>query len=110
MQMLPTSFINDWRQQLGDTIQVTAYDGIIVTIKLERVGRKIYLADGWEQFFDHHNLQDGYVLVFKYNGNSTLNMTIFDHSGLELKVGRDEDCFPYNSRLNFNNKLPSSVF
>ncbi|XP_022868083.1 B3 domain-containing transcription factor VRN1-like, partial [Olea europaea var. sylvestris] len=80
--MLPTSFVNDWRQQLGDTIQITAYDGIIVTIKLERVNGKIYLVDGWEQFFDHHNFQDGYILVFEYNGNSTLNMTVFDHSGV----------------------------
>ncbi|XP_022875833.1 B3 domain-containing transcription factor VRN1-like [Olea europaea var. sylvestris] len=89
--ILPTSFVNDWKQQLCDAIQVTAYDGIIiVTIKLEIVDGKIYLADGWEQFFDHHNLQDGYVLVFEYNGNFKLNMTIFDHFGLEVTYDSDE--------------------
>ncbi|XP_022865614.1 B3 domain-containing transcription factor VRN1-like [Olea europaea var. sylvestris] len=89
--MLPTFFVNDWRQKFGDTIEVTAYDGIIVTIKLERVDGKIYLADGWEQFFDYHNLQNGYVLVFEYNDNVTLNMTIFDHFGLEVTYDSDEE-------------------
>ncbi|CAA2957481.1 B3 domain-containing transcription factor VRN1-like, partial [Olea europaea subsp. europaea] len=87
--MLPGSFVNDWRHQLGDTIQITAYDGIIVTIQLERDNGRIYFADGWEQFFDHHNLQDAHVLVFEYNGNSIFNMTIFDHYGLEITYDSD---------------------
>ncbi|CAA2979834.1 B3 domain-containing transcription factor VRN1-like [Olea europaea subsp. europaea] len=87
--MLPRSFVNDWRHQLGDTVRVTAYDGIIVTIRLERDNGRIYFEDGWEQFFDHHNLQDAHVLVFEYNGNSTFNMTIFDHSGLEVTYDSD---------------------
>lgn len=87
--MLPRSFVNDWRHQLGDTARVTAYDGIIVTIRLERDNGRIYFADGWEQFFDHHNLQDAHVLVFEYNENSTFNMTIFDHYGLEVTYDSD---------------------
>ncbi|XP_022899195.1 B3 domain-containing protein At4g01580-like [Olea europaea var. sylvestris] len=87
--MLPRFFINDWRHQLGDTVQVTAYDGIIVTIRLERDDGRIYFADGWKQFFDHHNLQDAHVLIFEYNGNSTFNMTIFDHSRLEVTYESD---------------------
>lgn len=78
------TFVNDWRHLLGDTVQVTVYDGIIVTIRLERDDGRIYFVNGWEQFFHHHNLQEAHVLVFEYKGNSTFNMTIFDHSGLEV--------------------------
>ncbi|XP_022854625.1 B3 domain-containing protein At4g01580-like [Olea europaea var. sylvestris] len=87
--MLPRSFVNDWRQQLDDTVRVTAYGGIIVTIRLERDNGRIYFADGWEQFFDHHNLQDAHVLVFECNGNSPFNMTIFDHFGLDVTYDSD---------------------
>ncbi|XP_022891622.1 B3 domain-containing protein At4g01580-like [Olea europaea var. sylvestris] len=87
--MLPRSFVNNWRHQLGDTVRVIAYDGIIITIRLERDNGRIYFADGCEQFFDHHNLQDAHVLVFEYNGNSTFNVTIFDHSGLEVTYDSD---------------------
>ncbi|CAA3029642.1 B3 domain-containing transcription factor VRN1-like [Olea europaea subsp. europaea] len=87
--MLPRSFVNDWRHKLGDTIQVTAYDDIIVTIRSERDDGRIYFADGWEQFFDHHSLQDAHVLAFEYNGNSTFDITIFDHSGLEVTYDSD---------------------
>ncbi|XP_022852284.1 putative B3 domain-containing protein Os03g0621600 [Olea europaea var. sylvestris] len=85
----PQNYNTRLRHQLGDTVRVTAYDGIIVTIRLERDNARIYFADGWEQFFDHHNLQDAHVLVFDYNGYSTFNMTIFDHSGLEVTYDFD---------------------
>ncbi|XP_022843462.1 B3 domain-containing protein Os03g0212300-like [Olea europaea var. sylvestris] len=75
--ILPRSFVNDWRHQLGDTI------------RLERDNGRIYFVDRWEQFFYHHNLQDAHVLVFEYNGNSTFNMTIFDHSRLEVTYDFD---------------------
>ncbi|CAA3004582.1 Hypothetical predicted protein, partial [Olea europaea subsp. europaea] len=39
--------------------------------------------------FDHHNLHDGYVLVFEYDEKSTFNMTIFDHSGSEVTYDFD---------------------
>ncbi|XP_022893836.1 B3 domain-containing transcription factor VRN1-like [Olea europaea var. sylvestris] len=84
IRCFPNHFVNDWRHQLRDTVRVTAYDGIIVTIQLERDNGRIYFANGWEQFFNHHNLRDAHVLVFEYNGNSTINMTIFDYSGLDV--------------------------
>lgn len=45
--MLPRSFVNYWRQELSDTIRLSSYDDIIVTIRLERIDGKIYLANGW---------------------------------------------------------------
>ncbi|XP_022874218.1 putative B3 domain-containing protein Os03g0621600 [Olea europaea var. sylvestris] len=85
--MLPTSFINYWKPKLGNTLRLTAYDGIIVIVQLERIDGEIYLANGWEEFFYHHNLQDGYVVVFESNENSMLNMRIFDHSRVEITYG-----------------------
>ncbi|XP_022841837.1 B3 domain-containing protein Os03g0212300-like [Olea europaea var. sylvestris] len=62
----------------------SGYDGIIATIQLEIVDNEIYLTGGWELFFNHHNLQDGYVIVFEYIGNSTFKVSIFDASRLEV--------------------------
>ncbi|CAA2986583.1 ATP-dependent DNA helicase PIF1-like, partial [Olea europaea subsp. europaea] len=85
--MLPTSFINYWELEIGNTLRLTAYGAIIVTVQLERIDGEIYLANGWEEFFDHHNLQDGYVVVFESNGNLMLNMRIFDRSRAEITYG-----------------------
>ncbi|XP_022849853.1 B3 domain-containing transcription factor VRN1-like [Olea europaea var. sylvestris] len=87
--MFPTSFVNCWRQELGDRVRLTSYDGIIVTIQLQTIDGEIYFTNGWEQFFDHHNLQDVFVVVFGYNGNSTFNMRIFDHSRSEVTYDSD---------------------
>ncbi|XP_022883698.1 putative B3 domain-containing protein Os03g0619850 [Olea europaea var. sylvestris] len=87
--MIPKAFAKDWRHEFGDTVRVIAYDGIIATIKLETVNGKFYLTDEWEQFFDHHNLHDGYCLIFEYIENLTFNVIIMDDSGLEVKYEWD---------------------
>ncbi|XP_022873109.1 B3 domain-containing protein At4g01580-like [Olea europaea var. sylvestris] len=78
------SFVNHPGHQLTDTVRLIGYETIIANIRLERVDEKIYLAGGWEHFFYHHNLQDGYLLVFEYNENSTFNVMVLDHSGQEV--------------------------
>lgn len=60
------------------------YDGINCNIRLEIVHNNIYLAGGWEYFFDHHNLKGGYIVVFEYNGNSTFDVLIFYYSSLKV--------------------------
>lgn len=87
--MLPRSFVECSGRDLGDTVRLTGYDGIICNIQLERVDDNIYLGAGWPQFFDHHNLEDGYVLVFEYNGNSTFDVSIFECSGVEVMYESD---------------------
>ncbi|RCV45942.1 hypothetical protein SEVIR_9G497500v4 [Setaria viridis] len=41
----------------------------------------VYLAQGWKKFARAHDLRDGYVLVFRYDGGAaTLAITVFDRS------------------------------
>ncbi|XP_022881912.1 B3 domain-containing protein At4g01580-like [Olea europaea var. sylvestris] len=101
--LLPRSFVECSGRDLGDTVRLTGYDGIICNIQLERADDNIYLGTGWPQFFDHHNLEDGYVLVFEYNGNSTFDVSIFECSGVEVTYESDRD-FTY-----WYSYLPSNI-
>ncbi|XP_022883870.1 uncharacterized protein LOC111400712 [Olea europaea var. sylvestris] len=107
------------RHKLGDRVRLTSYDSTIVTIQLQTIDGETYLTNGWEQFSDHHNLQDGFVVVFEYNGNSMFNMRIFDHSRSDVTYGSDfeEDealhldnlAFEITLMLNQNNRLEISI-
>ncbi|XP_022891850.1 B3 domain-containing protein Os03g0212300-like [Olea europaea var. sylvestris] len=105
--MMPRSFAKHWRHEFDDTVRVIAYDGIFATIGLEEVRGKIYLTHGWEQFFDRHNLDDGYCLIFEYTENFTFNITIIDDFGLEVKYDSD---VPEESEESNNSNTYSPVF
>ncbi|XP_022853334.1 B3 domain-containing protein Os03g0619800-like [Olea europaea var. sylvestris] len=105
--MIPRAFVKDWRHEFDDTVRVITYDGIIAIIKLETVNGKFYLTDGWEQFFDHHNLYDGYCLIFEYTGNSTFNVIIMDDYGLEVKY--ESDVSEEGEEIN-NSNIDNPVF
>ncbi|XP_022862882.1 putative B3 domain-containing protein Os03g0621600 [Olea europaea var. sylvestris] len=113
-------FYQSLEPELGNTLRLTAYDGITVTVQLERIDGEIYLANGWEEFFDHHNLQDGYVVVFESNGDSMLNMRIFDHSRAEITyssnyevndddLNMDNSAFEVKLTLDHNNHREISI-
>ncbi|XP_058069227.1 B3 domain-containing protein Os03g0212300-like [Magnolia sinica] len=50
-----------------------------------RVGLKVedgrmFFRHGWREFIKHHDIQEGYFLVFKYNGKSHFDVEVFDKS------------------------------
>lgn len=40
----------------------------------------MYLGNGWKMFAGAHDLRDGYMLVFRYDGGGELAVTVFDLS------------------------------
>ncbi|KAL2550448.1 B3 DNA binding domain [Forsythia ovata] len=79
---LPQVFADEFAHQLADTIILIDCFGIHWDVQLQRVNNTVFLSSGWEHFVDHHTLEDDYVLMFEYIGNSIFYVTLLDNSSV----------------------------
>ena len=53
-------------------------------LNLVKSNGKIWFANGWKEFVDHHSLAHGHLLLFRYEKTSLFEVHIFDKSALEI--------------------------
>ncbi|XBI03384.1 hypothetical protein VPH35_131806 [Triticum aestivum] len=51
----------------------------------------MYLGPGWEHFARAHELQLGYFLVFRYDGNAMFTVKMFDNTMCRMYYQHDDD-------------------
>ncbi|XP_048547489.1 B3 domain-containing protein Os03g0212300-like [Triticum urartu] len=51
----------------------------------------MYLGPGWEHFARAHELQLGYFLVFRYDGDATFTVKMFDNTMCRMYYQQDDD-------------------
>ena len=51
----------------------------------------MYLDRGWKQFIRAYDLRHGYFLVFRYNGNATFAVKVFDTTMCRRRYQDDDD-------------------
>jgi len=54
-------------------------------VRLEKANNNIWVRGGWWDFVEHHSINYGYFLVFKYKGNSRFHVLVFDMTATEIK-------------------------
>ncbi|KAK1621294.1 hypothetical protein QYE76_026865 [Lolium multiflorum] len=52
---------------------------------------KIYLHTGWEKFARLHDLQDGCVLTFSYQGDEEMSVKVFDDTSCRRHYHNDDE-------------------
>ncbi|KAL2500585.1 TF-B3 domain-containing protein [Forsythia ovata] len=94
-QPIPQVFADEYAHQQSDIVNVIDYSGINWEVQLERVNNKVFLSSGWENFVDYHTLENDFLLLFEYIGNSKFFVTIFNDSSMErtYKGMRDEEFY-----------------
>ncbi|CAN1163619.1 B3 domain-containing transcription factor VRN1 [Linum perenne] len=65
------------------TLQVQTGDTWEVRLHRDISGR-LWFTEGWTNFFDFYSVANGYLLVFQYIRNSTLNAAIFSSNSSEI--------------------------
>ncbi|KAL2490728.1 B3 domain-containing transcription factor VRN1 [Abeliophyllum distichum] len=88
---IPDKFVVKYGHELSDIVQVIDSTGGVWYVRLEKAEKTLWLHDGWEKFVEDHSISYGYFLLFKYKGNSSFKVHIFD------VTARDVD-YPSNSR------------
>ncbi|XWS33690.1 hypothetical protein CRYUN_Cryun22dG0104600 [Craigia yunnanensis] len=80
---IPRKFMSNFRENLSETIHLRGPSGFMWTVELVRMFDDVVFRNGWEIFVKEHRLAVADLLVFRYDGNSTFNVLIFDPSGCE---------------------------
>lgn len=81
---IPDKFVEKYGQELSDVVKLIDPTSAVSYVRLEKMEKTLWLHDGWEKFVDDHFISYGYFLLFKYEGNSTFNVNIFDLTATEV--------------------------
>lgn len=71
-ESLLSPVILEFPSGLGWKVELTLCDG------------EVWLRKGWPELADHLSIESGYLLVFRYEGNSHFHVIIFDTSAVEI--------------------------
>ncbi|KAL6867349.1 hypothetical protein ACP4OV_015373 [Aristida adscensionis] len=83
MQRLPARFAAELGARRRVKLRLDGGGGRGTAVREAEVvasGGNTYLGRGWRQFARAHELRDGYLLVFHYDGAGVLTVTVFDRS------------------------------
>ncbi|XP_056163529.1 B3 domain-containing protein LOC_Os12g40080-like [Syzygium oleosum] len=82
---IPKSFLRRCGKDLSNSVLLKVPGGSTWTIELEkRNNNMVSLWKGWREFTEHYCIGHGHLIVFKYKGNSTFHVIIFNKSASEI--------------------------
>ncbi|KAK7383089.1 hypothetical protein VNO78_28757 [Psophocarpus tetragonolobus] len=84
---LPKSFSDNLKKKLPENVTLKGPSGVAWNIGITTRDDTLYFEHGWEQFVKDHCLKENDLLVFKYNGESQIDVLVFDGRSLCEKAG-----------------------
>ncbi|XP_056163526.1 B3 domain-containing protein Os03g0620400-like [Syzygium oleosum] len=82
---IPKSFLRRCGKDLSNSVLLKVPGGSTWTIELEKCNNgMVLLWKGWREFMEHFSISHGHLIVFKYKGNSTFRVIIFNKSASEI--------------------------
>ncbi|WCJ19558.1 B3 domain-containing protein At1g49475 [Euphorbia peplus] len=105
---IPSGFVKLFEDCLSNRVILRVPDGSSWEVEMLKVGEEVCFSKGWVEFSEHHCLEHGHLLVFKYEGNSLFDVMIFDLSAVEIDYpgGRDNK---YGPKLKKNKEHDARV-
>ncbi|XP_042985789.1 B3 domain-containing transcription factor VRN1-like isoform X1 [Carya illinoinensis] len=82
---IPKKFVKLFGYELASVVTLTLPNGCSWQVGLEKAEKKIWFHEGWHDFVEHHFIDNGYFLVFRYEGNSTFHLLVFDKTATEIQ-------------------------
>lgn len=83
LQVLPKKFIDHFKGELLETIELKVPSGDKWHVELKKTGDGVVLDCGWTNFVAAYGILENDTLVFKYDGRSSFIVLIFEQSGCE---------------------------
>ncbi|KAJ7967395.1 B3 domain-containing transcription factor VRN1 [Quillaja saponaria] len=81
---IPEYFLRKFGNGLSAIAMLTVPDGNVWRVGLKKADNKFWFHDGWQAFAEHYSIRVGYFLVFRYQGNSSFNVHIFNLATSEI--------------------------
>ncbi|KAJ4832323.1 hypothetical protein Tsubulata_024878 [Turnera subulata] len=87
---IPPKFVRYYRNELSHAATIVVPTGRVWPIGLSERKKEIFFDKGWPRFLEHYSITEGQFLIFKYEGDSRLNVQICDSSCCEIRYPPDE--------------------
>ncbi|XP_059447097.1 B3 domain-containing transcription factor VRN1-like isoform X2 [Corylus avellana] len=81
---IPENFVKKFRQELSAVARLSVPDGHVWQVGLKKVENGVWFQDGWQEFVECYSIRVGYLLVFRYEGNSGFFVHIFNLTNSEI--------------------------
>ncbi|KAG2315892.1 hypothetical protein Bca4012_066741 [Brassica carinata] len=82
---VPDKFVSKFKDELSVAVALTVPDGHVWRVGLRKAdNNKIWFQDGWQEFVDRYSIRIGYLLIFRYEGNSAFSVCIYNLSHSEI--------------------------
>ncbi|KAG4164768.1 hypothetical protein ERO13_A13G036900v2 [Gossypium hirsutum] len=81
---IPDNFVKKFRDELSVAAALTVPDGHVWRVGIKKVDNKVWFQEGWQEFLERYYIRVGYVLVFRYEGNSAFSVSIFNLYNSEI--------------------------
>ena len=78
--------------KLSTVAILTAPYGGIWQVGLKKADNNIWFCNGWQDFVEYRSICYGYFLVFRYEGNSSFHVLIFDKIATEIHYPPSKNC------------------
>ncbi|KAJ1690152.1 hypothetical protein LUZ63_014307 [Rhynchospora breviuscula] len=83
---LPRKFATSFKEKICDIVKLKGPSGRTWQIEVLKSENELSLKSGWRNFVTANKIDKNDLLVFKYRGNSSFNVLVFDPSGCEKVV------------------------
>ncbi|CAL4898177.1 unnamed protein product [Urochloa decumbens] len=81
--IIPEKFVRSFNGQITEGIDLKTESGETWHVGVDKSGDELLLTSGWKDFVKAHELKENDLLIFKYSGNSSFDILIFEASGCE---------------------------
>ncbi|XP_039007120.1 B3 domain-containing transcription factor VRN1-like isoform X1 [Hibiscus syriacus] len=81
---IPDNFVKKFRDELSVAAALTVPDGHVWRVGIKKANNKVWFQEGWQEFLERYYIRVGYVLVFRYEGNSAFSVSVFNLYNSEI--------------------------
>ncbi|KAJ6892028.1 B3 domain-containing transcription factor VRN1-like [Populus alba x Populus x berolinensis] len=85
---IPREFVEKFGEGLSDIAKVAVPNGDEWQVGITKEHNNIWFDEGWQEFVEHHSIGSGYLVVFRYRGDSNFSVLIFDMTACEIQYRR----------------------
>ncbi|KAF7113892.1 hypothetical protein RHSIM_RhsimUnG0104200 [Rhododendron simsii] len=82
---IPRKFATTYGKDLANHVFLKFPDGKVWKVELIKSDEDAWLCNGWKEFAKHYSVCFGHLLVFRYDGDSSFHVIIFDMTASEIE-------------------------
>lgn len=76
--VFPEKFVKNSKEDFSENVILKGPSGNLWLVKLLKVQGDLLFKEGWKEFVEAHNIEEGDTLSFEYEGYSCFNVLIYD--------------------------------